>query len=42
MRKLMLLGAMVAALGLAWQPTNARDRGFSFRIGRYGAPLGPR
>jgi hypothetical protein len=31
MRKIMLLAAIVAALGMASQPTEARDRGFGFR-----------
>ena len=30
MRKIMLLAAVVAALGMAWQPAEARDRGFGF------------
>jgi hypothetical protein len=31
MRKMMLLVAVVAALGMVSQPTEARDRGFGFR-----------
>ena len=31
MRTIMLVAAIIAALGMASQPTDARDRGFSFR-----------
>ena len=42
MRKLTLLGAIVAGLGVASQPTDARDRGLNFRINRHRDPLEPR
>jgi hypothetical protein len=40
MRTIILLAAIVAALGMASQPTDARDRGFSFR--NFSGDAGPK
>jgi hypothetical protein len=40
MRTIILLAAIIAALGMASQPTDARDRGFSFR--NFSGDAGPK